>query len=39
MTAATHKKTQEKPAATAAGGFLLVLSIAGFFAAAWLVYR
>ena len=39
MTAATHKKTLEKPAATMAGGFLLVLSIAGFFAAAWLVFQ
>lgn len=35
MTVTSHKKTQEKAAATMAGGFLLILSIAGFFAAAW----
>ncbi len=39
MTAVSHKKTQEKAAGTMAGGFLLILSIAGFFAAAWFVVQ
>lgn len=39
MTVASHKKTQEQPAATMAGGFLLVLSIVGFFAAAWMCFQ
>jgi len=39
MTVASHKKTQEKPAATGAGGFLLVLSILGFFATAYLGFQ
>ncbi len=39
MTVASHKKTQEKPAATGAGGFLLVVSILGFFAAAYLGFQ
>jgi len=34
-----HKKTQEKLAATGSGGFLLVLALAGFFAAAWLLFQ
>lgn len=36
MTVISHKKTQEKPAATGSGGFLLVLALAGFVAALWL---
>ena len=39
MTVISHKKTQENRAGTMAGGFLLVLSIAGFFAAAWLLFQ
>ncbi|MEQ1779800.1 MAG: SPFH domain-containing protein [Hyphomonadaceae bacterium] len=35
----SHKKTQEKPAGTMNGGFLLVLSIAAFFAAAWMLFQ
>ena len=35
----SHKKTQEKVASTMAGGFLLVLSIAAFFAAAWMLFQ
>jgi regulator of protease activity HflC (stomatin/prohibitin superfamily) len=31
-----HKKTQEKPASTGSGGFLLVLGLAGFIATIWL---
>ena len=31
-----HKKTQEKPATTGSGGFLLVLALAGFIAAIWM---
>ena len=31
-----HKKTQEKPASTGSGGFLLVLALAGFIAVAYL---
>ena len=34
-----HKKTQEKPASIMAGGFLLVLSLAGFVATAWLFFQ
>jgi regulator of protease activity HflC (stomatin/prohibitin superfamily) len=36
---ASHMKTQEKSAATMAGGFLLVLSIAGFFVMAWFGFQ
>jgi regulator of protease activity HflC (stomatin/prohibitin superfamily) len=39
MTAVSHKKTQEKVAGTMAGGFLLILSLVGFLAAAWLVVQ
>lgn len=39
MSVVSHKKTQEKTASTMAGGFLLVVSIAGFFAAAWMVFQ
>lgn len=35
----SHKQTQEKPAATGSGGFLLILSIAGFLAAGWLGFQ
>lgn len=31
-----HKKTQEKPASTGSGGFLLILGLAGFIATIWL---
>jgi regulator of protease activity HflC (stomatin/prohibitin superfamily) len=34
-----HKKTQERAASTLAGGFLLVLALAGFLVAAWLLFR
>jgi regulator of protease activity HflC (stomatin/prohibitin superfamily) len=34
-----HKKTQEKAASTGSGGFLLVLALAGFLAAAWLLFQ
>ncbi len=34
-----HKKTHEKPASTLAGGFLLVLALAGFLLAAWLFFQ
>lgn len=36
---ADHKKTHEKPASIMAGGFLLVLSLAGFVATAWLFFQ
>jgi regulator of protease activity HflC (stomatin/prohibitin superfamily) len=39
MTAVSHKKTQEKVAGTMAGGFLLILSLVGFLAAALLVVQ
>lgn len=39
MTAISHKRTQEKPAATGSGGFLLVLGLAGFLVAAWLGFQ
>ncbi len=35
----SHKKTQEKSTSTMAGGFLLILSIAGFFLAAWMGFQ
>ena len=35
----SHKKTQEKSASTMAGGFLLILAIAGFFLAAWMGFQ
>jgi len=35
----SHKKTQEKSTATLAGGFLLVLAIAGFFLMAWMGFQ
>jgi regulator of protease activity HflC (stomatin/prohibitin superfamily) len=34
-----HKKTTEKLATTMSGGFLLVLALAGFFGAAWLLFQ
>lgn len=37
--ATSHKKTQEKSTATMAGGFLLILAIAGFFLAAWMAFQ
>ena len=39
MTVISHKRTQEKPASTGSGGFLLVLALAGFLAAAWLLFQ
>lgn len=39
MSVVSHKKTQEKVAGTMAGGFLLVLSIAAFFAVAWMLFQ
>ena len=39
MSVVSHKKTQEKLAGTMAGGFLLVLSIAAFFVAAWMLFQ
>ena len=39
MSVVSHKKTQEKLAGTMAGGFLLVLSIAAFFLAAWMLFQ
>ena len=36
MTVISHKRTQEKPASTGSGGFLLVISLFAFVAAAWL---
>ena len=39
MTVISHKKTHEKPAATGNGGFLLLLGLAGFFLAAWLLFQ
>lgn len=35
----SHKKTQEKSTPTLAGGFLLVLAIAGFFLMAWMGFQ
>ena len=35
----SHKKTQEKSTSTMAGGFLLILAIAGFFLAAWMGFQ
>lgn len=37
MTVISHKRTQEKPASTGSGGFLLVLALAGFLASAAMV--
>jgi hypothetical protein len=37
--ATSHKKTQEKSTSTMAGGFLLILAIAGFFLAAWMAFQ
>ena len=34
-----HKKTHEKPASTGSGGFLLVLALAGFVVAAWMLFQ
>jgi regulator of protease activity HflC (stomatin/prohibitin superfamily) len=34
-----HQKTQEKSASTMAGGFLLIVAIAGFFACAWMAFQ
>ncbi len=39
MSVVSHKRTQEKLAGTMAGGFLLVLSIAAFFVAAWMLFQ
>jgi regulator of protease activity HflC (stomatin/prohibitin superfamily) len=39
MTGVSHKKTVEKAASTGSGGFLLVLSLVGFLAAAWLFFQ
>ena len=36
MTVVSHKKTVEKVAHTGSGGFLLILGLAAFLAAAWL---
>jgi len=35
----SHKKTHEKAASTMAGGFLLILALAGFVLAAWLGFQ
>ena len=34
-----HKKTNERAASTMSGGFLLVLSLAGFLLAAWMLFQ
>ena len=39
MTVISHKRTQEKPASTGSGGFLLVLALAGFLASAAMVIQ
>ena len=39
MTVVSHKKTIEKSAATGSGGFLLVLSLAGFVGAGWMFFQ
>jgi len=39
MTVISHKRTQEKPASTGSGGFLLVLSLLAFIATAWLLIQ
>jgi regulator of protease activity HflC (stomatin/prohibitin superfamily) len=39
MTVISHKRTQEKPASTGSGGFLLVLSLLAFVATAWLLIQ
>ncbi len=39
MTVISHKRTQEKPASTGSGGFLLVLALAGFILAGWLFFQ
>jgi SPFH domain / Band 7 family len=39
MTATLHKKTTEKAATTGSGGFLLILALAGFLGAAWLLFQ
>lgn len=39
MTVAAHKRTQERTAATASGGFLLILGLGGFAAAAYLCFQ
>jgi len=39
MTVISHKRTQEKAAATGSGGFLLVLALLGFIVAGWMVVQ
>ena len=39
MTVISHKRTQEKAAATGSGGFLLVLALLGFIAAGWMLIQ
>lgn len=39
MTVISHKKTIEKAASTGSGGVLLVLALAGFIAAGWLIIQ
>ena len=39
MTVISHKRTQEKAAATGSGGFLLVLALLGFIASGWMIIQ
>lgn len=39
MTVISHKRTQEKPASTGSGGFLLILALLAFLLAGWLFIR
>lgn len=39
MTVISHKRTQEKAAATGSGGFLLVLALLGFIVAGWMIVQ
>jgi regulator of protease activity HflC (stomatin/prohibitin superfamily) len=39
MTVISHKRTQERPASTGSGGFLLVLALTGFIAAGWMFFQ
>jgi len=39
MTVISHKRTQEKAAATGSGGFLLVLALLGFIVAGWMIIQ
>ncbi len=39
MSTTTHKQTQERKASTLSGGFLLILALAAFIGAGWLIFQ